>query len=133
MSDDVQDAVRQWLAKAQVDWATVAILRRDAGAPKEAICFHCQQYVEKLLKALLTLHQIEAPRTHDLRRLIQIAMPLAPKLGPLADQADGLSIHGVENRYPDDWREVPESELAEMLALADRFAAIILPLLKSGR
>ena len=72
MNGELQDSVRQWVAKAEIDWATVAVavLRRDAASPKEAISFHCQQYVEKLLKAVLTLHAVEAPRTHDLGRLI---------------------------------------------------------------
>jgi HEPN domain-containing protein len=110
MSDEIDDAVRQWLAKANVDWTTVEILNLEARSPREAICFHCQQYTEKLLKALLTLHQIEAPRTHDLRRLIQLASPLADALDAFSDQADRLSQHGVQVRYPDDWREVGEEE-----------------------
>ena len=132
MNDDIQEAVRQWLAKAQVDWTSVEILAGDSRRPAPAICFHCQQYVEKLLKALLTQHQIEAPRIHDLRRLIQIAVPLAPSLGSLADRADALSLHGVESRYPDDFRLIPDSEVKEMLALAEQFAAIVLPLVSAG-
>jgi HEPN domain-containing protein len=87
--------------------------------------------VEKLLKALLTRHQIEAPRTHDLRRLIQLAAPQAPALAALADRADALSLAGVEIRYPDDWRKVPAEEMGEMIQLAEDFAAILLPLLKT--
>jgi HEPN domain-containing protein len=133
MSDDVQDSVRQWIAKAEIDWATVGILRRDAAAPREAICFHCQQYVEKLLKAVLTLRAVEAPRTHDLGRLVQLAAPFVPGLGDLADGADRLSLHGVRSRYPNDWRDIGEFELKEMLDLAERFSAIILPVVSGGR
>lgn len=130
MRDDIDDAVRQWLAKAEMDWASVEILSEHPNGPRQAICFHCQQYVEKLLKALLTHYQIEAPRTHDLRRLIQLAAPCAPRLPALADRADPLSMAGVEIRYPDEWREVPTEEMREMMVLAEEFAAIILPLLK---
>ena len=130
MNDEIDDAVLQRLAKAEVDRTSVEILSAHPRRPIPAICFHCQQYVEKLLKALLTRHRIETPRSHDLRRLIQLARALAPALENLADRADALSFHGVEIRYPDDWRDVPEAEMKEMLALTNEFAAIILPLLK---
>jgi hypothetical protein len=39
------------------------------GCPFDTVCFHCQQAVEKYLKALLTLLGIPAPRTHDLEVL----------------------------------------------------------------
>ena len=130
MSDESDDAVRQWLAKAEVDWTTVEILSEHSRGPHQAVCFHCQQYVEKLLKALLTRHEIEAPRTHDLRRLIQLAAPIVPAVETLADRADALSLAGVEIRYPDDWREVTGEEMQEMIRLAEDFAAVLLPLLR---
>jgi HEPN domain-containing protein len=136
MSDEVdpavKDAVMQWLAKADMDWASVEILSENPKGPRPAVCFHCQQYVEKLLKAFLTLHQIEAPRTHDLRRLIQLASPLVAGLDTLCDRADALSLSGIQIRYPDNWRDVPDSEMREMMALADEFAMILLPRLKPG-
>ena len=131
MTDEVDDAVGQWLAKANVDWTCVSILSAHPDGPRQAVCFHCQQYVEKLLKALLTRHQIEAPRTHDLRRLIQLVAPVASELGAFADRADLLSHAGVEIRYPDEWRVVSPDEMSVMIQLAKDFAAALLPLLKN--
>ena len=111
MSDEVVETVREWLAKASSDWLAIEILSGHSDCPRETVCFHCQQYVEKLLKALLTLHGIEAPRTHFLRRLIQLSSPLASNLSQFADRADSLSAHAVQTRRPDDWREVGESEM----------------------
>jgi HEPN domain-containing protein len=79
MNDNTQEAVRQWLARARADWETVNVLIGNADSPHESIAFHCQQYVEKLLKAFLTMQGIEAPRTHDVRRLVQLAAPVAPE------------------------------------------------------
>jgi len=125
----IGDAVRQWLAKAHVDWQTVEILIDHPRCPRQAVCYHCQQYVEKLLKALLTQHSIEAPRTHDLRRLIQLAAPQAPGLDALSDRADALSRAAIETRYPDNWREVSDIEMQQMVTLADEAAMIVLRLL----
>ena len=77
MNDETHQAVQQWLARAQADWKTVEVLAEHAGGPRESIAYHCQQYVEKLLKAFLTMHSVEAPRTHDIRRLVQLAVPAA--------------------------------------------------------
>ncbi len=127
MNDDVRDAVRQWVAKAQSDWDTVEILSSHDRCPRDTVCFHCQQYVEKLLKGLLTLHGIEAPRTHNLRRLIQLAQPLVPELSALIDPSDALTAHGVATRYPDDWGEIDADQMNDAIALAARFRSILLP------
>ena len=127
MNDETRDAVRQWRAKADSDWTAVEILLSSDRCPAQIVCFHCQQYVEKLLKALLTAHNVEAPKTHDLRRLIQLAEPFAAALAGLSDRADLLTSHGVQTRYPDDWQDIPEEEMRDMVNLGKEFAEIILP------
>lgn len=62
MNDETREAVQQWQAKAQSDWTTIEILMSSEQCPADAVCFHCQQFVEKLLKAILTKHGIEAPK-----------------------------------------------------------------------
>jgi len=127
MSDEQRDAAAQWLAKAKGDWKTVTLLSGHEDCPRDSVCFHCQQYVEKLLKALLTLHAIEAPRTHDLKRLAQLVVAIAPELAELMDDADLLTDHAVQTRYPDEWRIIESAEMSKMKGLAERFAAILLP------
>lgn len=126
MSDDIGESVRQWQAKAQSDWTAVEILLSSEHCPADAVCFHCEQFVEKLLKAILTRHGVEAPRTHDLRRLIQLAEPYAPELSGLSDSSDVLSVHGVETRYPDDWHHISAEEMNEMVGLSKKFGQILL-------
>ncbi len=130
MNDQTREAVRQWRAKAQSDWEAVEILMASERCPAETVCFHCQQFVEKLLKAFLTSHGIETPKTHDLRRLIQLAEPFAPELSLLSDASDTLTIHGVETRYPGDWRQIEPSEMNEIVQLSKQFGDILLPKLE---
>jgi HEPN domain-containing protein len=127
MSDQIRKAVQQWLAKAESDWSTIEILTASDHYPAEAVCFHCQQYVEKLLKAFLTLHCIEAPKTHDLRRLIQLASPFEPKLTGLIEESDALTVHGVQSRYPGDFWQVDTSETKRLVKLSQKFSNILLP------
>jgi len=127
MNDDTGELVRQWKEKARNDWTAVEILLASEQCPAETVCFHCQQFVEKLLKALLTRYSIETPKTHDLRRLIQLAQSLAPELSALSEASDKLTIHGVETRYPGDWYPVPPAEMNEVVELSRRFSDILLP------
>lgn len=126
MNEQNREAVRQWRAKAQSDWDAVEILTASKRCPADTVCFHCQQFVEKLLKALLTCHGIEAPKTHDLRRLIELALPFAPELSLLTDVSDELTFHGVETRYPGELRQIKKSEMKRVVELAQRFRNILL-------
>jgi HEPN domain-containing protein len=130
MNDQTREAIRQWRAKARSDWTAVEILMASERCPAETVCFHCQQFVEKLLKAFLTSHGIETPKTHDLRRLIQLAEPFALELSLLSDASDTLTIHGVETRYPGDWRQIEPSEMNEIVQLSKQFGDILLPKLE---
>ncbi|MEA3283008.1 MAG: HEPN domain-containing protein [Euryarchaeota archaeon] len=48
----------------------------------DTVCFHCQQAVEKYLKAFMVKHQIEFPKTHSVMTLINLCSKVttqAPK------------------------------------------------------
>jgi HEPN domain-containing protein len=126
MNGDTSELVRQWKEKARGDWTAVEILLNSKDCPPEVVCFHCQQFAEKLLKALLTRHTIEAPKTHDLRRLILLAKTIAPELVLLSEQADRLTYHGVETRYPGDSCPASPSEMNEIVSIAKDFGDILL-------
>lgn len=130
MTDPIRDAVRQWLAKAQSDLTTIEILTASGRAPTDTVAFHCQQFVEKILKAVLTHAGIEAPKTHDLRRLIELAAPSVPELSSLVDIADTLTVYGVDARYPGSWIQVSPDEMAQAVERAERFATLIIPRLE---
>ena len=130
MNDDTRELVRQWKAKAQNDWTAVEILSTNEQCPADAVCFHCQQFVEKLLKAFLTYHDIEVPKTHDLRRLIQLAEPFEPELSQLSDSSDKLTVHGVDTRYPGDCYPITSEEMNEVIEISKQFSNILLPKLE---
>ena len=65
----------------------------------EGASFHAQQAVEKALKALLTRHQAEFQKTHDLRELLQLAEPAAPGVSAALAGVEVLIPHAVDTRY----------------------------------
>lgn len=130
MNSDSREAAQKWAAKAQSDWRAVEILLASKRCPADIVCFHCQQFVEKLVKGLLTLHGVEAPKTHDVRRLIQLAESFEKELSRLSDSSDMLTVHGVETRYPGDWQQVESEEMNMVVELAREFGKILLPKLE---
>ncbi|MGD2108555.1 MAG: HEPN domain-containing protein [Phycisphaerae bacterium] len=59
--------VEEWIAKAEGDFRTAEReVQADECPNYGAVCFHCQQCVEKLLKAVLIEHGTRPPRIHDL-------------------------------------------------------------------
>jgi HEPN domain-containing protein len=69
---------------------------------RDVVAFHAQQAAEKYLKALLTRHQIEFPKTHELRRLLQLLAGAEPRLAASLADIKWLEPFGVEVRYPGD-------------------------------
>jgi HEPN domain-containing protein len=97
--------VRQWIAKASVDYRTAERLLQDAEPIRESIAFHCQQAAEKYLKAFLVSRRIEFPKTHSIGRLLDLVSSISPELAASLEDAELLTPFGVEMRYPGD---IPE-------------------------
>jgi len=61
------------------------------------ICFHCQQSVEKYLKAYLMYQEIVPPKTHDVLRLAAICSEFDKAF--VNFELDGFASYGVDIRY----------------------------------
>ena len=96
--DRSAEALR-WLEFAQRDLRIVAALRATDATLFTAACVHAQQAAEKSLKAVLVLHDLPVPFTHDLAYLRGlIGDHLSP--GPTQDHLDRLNRWGATARYP---------------------------------
>ncbi|MFH0958378.1 MAG: HEPN domain-containing protein [Pseudomonadota bacterium] len=73
------------------------------------MCFHAQQCVEKYIKALLIVHEIDFPKTHDIERLIQLLPPNISLPIAVPDQAL-LTTYAVTARYPGDDEPVSRAD-----------------------
>lgn len=76
----------------------------------DTACFHAQQAVEKCLKAVLALHDVEYPRRHDMAELMNLVVPLFPKISAFEDLIISMAPFAVEIRYDTDF--VPTMEQA---------------------
>ena len=133
MSGENGHSAQAWLDKALEDWSAVEIMCAHPRPPFALVCFHCQQFVEKLFKAFLTLKDVEAPRTHSIGRLIQLAEPHLPRLEMLSDTAAALSAHGVMSRYPDDLYITDRAEMNRIIKIARQFGDLLTPELNPAK
>lgn len=119
-AEAIADIVRQWVLKAEEDLAAAEVLYSKAHETVlTATCFHAQQCVEKYVKALLVLYQIEFARTHNLALLLPL---LPPHLRPEITEAEQgkLNDYAVNMRYPGDFEPVSHEDATSIIKLAKR-------------
>ncbi len=104
---------REWVDKAESDYSlAVALSRRRKVVFPDQQCFHCQQSAEKYLKARLEEASILSPKTHDLKRLLLLLMPVEPLWSALSNACASLSDFAVEFRYPGDTATLKQAKEA---------------------
>lgn len=114
-----------WLAKADDD-IRVASMTLAADPPMlDPAAFHCQQAVEKIIKALLIAAAVAAPRSHDIELLAGKAAPFYPALEQRMLSFAHLTEWLTASRYPDLGGGLGEEigDVADMLAAVREFRA----------
>jgi HEPN domain-containing protein len=92
---------REWINKAEGDWVAANLLfRARKSANYDATCFHAQQSAEKYLKARLEEASVVCGKTHDLAKLLSLALPLEPSWNVLRQDVIVLTDFAVDYRYP---------------------------------
>jgi len=109
--------VRQWLVKARHDLDSARVLV-DRGLMDTGV-YHCQQAVEKVLKAYLTWQDTPLMKVHDLTALVKQCLELDGAFEELMDMADVLTPYAIAFRYPGEVLEPDALDAEEALALAD--------------
>ncbi len=91
-----------------------ALLLTFADYPRTVAAFHCQQTVEKSLKAFLVAHNVPFLFRHDLGYLLDLCLGVAPTCTALEPHIVGLTPYAVEMRYPTDLPLAPTAEQIEV-------------------
>ena len=104
--------IKQWMQKADNDLKTAKheLALPDDETVTEAVCFHSQQAVEKLLKAFLIFKNEEFGRTHNLELLLQLCGKYDKDF--LKCDIGNLTEYAVNIRYPGD-SYIPDYEESE--------------------
>jgi HEPN domain-containing protein len=118
---------RELIEKAENDIAA-ALIGIQHGAPLDAVRFHLQQAVQKLLKAVLNFRNIRYPLTHDIDELWELAIPCFPELSSFLDRFEGFAPYAVELRYSTTFRPSQE-EVAAGFQAVQEFQSLMYALL----
>jgi len=93
--------VLPWIQKAENDFSSALYLADNMHPPPvEIICFHCQQAVEKYLKAFLVYNDQEPPKTHDLIELAKQSSCFNKDFLLFIPKCEFLVPFAVRARYP---------------------------------
>jgi HEPN domain-containing protein len=128
--DKIRDEfVRQWLLKAEEDFNAAKSLIAYGAPFISTVCFHSQQAAEKYLKAFLTYHQVEFPKTHDIDELLDMIAPIDSKLSESLRDVIMLTNYGVDVRYPGDFPNVTSGDAQQAIQMAEKVRRLVLDLL----
>jgi HEPN domain-containing protein len=117
--NDKKITIANWLTKAEHDLTTAHLVFNHLPDYRDTVAFHCQQAVEKLLKAYLIHLSVVFRRSHDLIYLLDlIDQPDVFTIDDY-DQLARLQDYAVEIRYPNDTIFLDQADVQDALAIAD--------------
>lgn len=122
----MNEIVEEWVCKAEGDYATA---RRELAVTVDpnydAVCFHAQQCIEKLLKAALIQRGSVPPKTHDLYQLRLLLKP-PPAPGEMSTEAlRYLTRAALDFRYPGEFADLEQARQA--LQIRESLRSALLP------
>jgi HEPN domain-containing protein len=84
-----------------------------------ALCFLCQQAVEKALKAILLRYKVEFPPTHNLKKLFKL---LPPPVSAPPDVMESIDLveFVLKGRYPVEFLDIQPAEYEKAVQLAEK-------------
>jgi HEPN domain-containing protein len=119
MTPATEEALR-YLQLADDDAAAFRGLLRLPEVKFRLACFHAQQAVEKLLKAVLIVNGIEYQRTHDLHTLSTLLLEHGITPPCLPEELTRLNPFAVTFRYDDTDIPLIRDEVVEKMVEAMR-------------
>lgn len=108
-----------WIQFAAEDLAVAHAIHNDRHLPARVACFHCQQSVEKSLKAILIHAGIGFPRTRDLN-LLRLLLPDHSGIKGAPLDLSALTVFAAEARYPGDFPDATSVEARDAIAIATK-------------
>ncbi len=108
-----------WLRRARSNLVR-AKMERPEEVLWEDLCFDAQQAAEKAIKGVLVRLDVDFPKTHDIRKLLDLVESSGRSPPDEVRAAESLTGYAVESRYPEGEKPVTEDEHREAVALAER-------------
>lgn len=124
--NDKLNMVKLWVEKADHDLGTAELTHQHIPKYRDTIAFHCQQAVEKYLKAYLVFCDIPPKRTHDLILLLGLISEIEAVTDDLFEMAAELQDYAIEVRYPDTIIELTDNDIFRTIEITRNFRRILI-------
>jgi HEPN domain-containing protein len=120
----MREIVQEWVKKGESDFIAAKTLAPQEGLENQT-GFHCQQAIEKWLKAYLIKQGEEIRKIHDLTALVIECEIYDPDFEELESLVEGITDFAVEFRYPGE-NATPE-EVKDALDKTGKVRDFIMP------
>ncbi len=122
-----EDIVLRVVGKADNDLKAVKYLLAMEDAPLDVLSFHCQQAVEKYLKAYLTWVEVRAGKIYDLASILNLCIKKDKEFEKLdQEKISKLTVYAVEIRYPEEYIETNLEEVKEFYRIAKEVRELVI-------
>ena len=109
----MNEIVKEWLQKAEGDFRVAGRELNEAREPDyDAICFHAQQCIEKLIKAILIDKGRIPSKLHDLNVLSHAISEVNAGWDWVSEELRFLTMCAVSFRYPGESAELDDAKKA---------------------
>lgn len=119
--NELSEQIKEWIKKAEHDLGSAKIIFLYLPDYSDTIAFHCQQAVEKYIKAILVYKEIEFQRSHDLIYLLELLSSVSEISKDRYKKAVSLNGYSVQIRYPDKIVKLSREELEDAIAISQEF------------
>ena len=119
--------VEFWIQKASRALRLGRLAREAAEPLWDAVCFQAQQTAEMYLKGFLAEKGLEPPKTHDIKRLVELCSEHNASIKAYSSVAAKLTEYAGLSRY----FNIPDERFAEvadeLLQAAENIGAVLFP------
>ncbi|MBW8333553.1 MAG: HEPN domain-containing protein [Prolixibacteraceae bacterium] len=115
------EEIKEWMEKADHDLGSAKVIYLHLPEYFDTIAFHCQQAVEKYLKAVLIYYHIDFLRSHDLIYLLELLSAKIEVDDSKFKKAFSLNNFGVQIRYPNKIVKLSKEEIEAAIEISEEF------------
>ncbi len=110
--------IKQWIIKGDHDLGTAKITYLHIPEYLDTVTFHCQQAVEKYLKAYLIFQSTTFRFSHDLVYLLDLINQNDSDFEEYYDSVSELQGYAVEIRYPNETIYLSNEKVEKAISIA---------------
>ncbi|TSA32994.1 MAG: HEPN domain-containing protein [Porphyromonadaceae bacterium] len=117
--------IERWIVKGDHDLGTAKITYLYIPEYLDTVTYHCQQAVEKYLKAYLIFHSISFRFSHDLVYLLDLIVQKDLDFNNYYDSVSELQGYAVEIRYPNETIFLSNEKVEKAMVIAKAIRELV--------